>query len=186
MVRAKVERTARELGQAPIVNIDLDFLEKLTPTPWYSLSLFEDRARRILATASVGAALAVIGISFMVWFLASMSMIASRQEYADALKRTETKSMQLMNEVELTRSSPVRDQIGKFLAVNDGLLSLNGFLDIYQIKAQKTRWRAIVPPSATADRITALGGKNIEVTDAGVAIGNDAEIDYETMTKEKK
>jgi len=77
----------------------------------------------------------------------------------------------------------LRDQIEKFLNVNDGLLGLNGFLNVYEIKDGKTRWRAQVPPSATADRITAIGGKNIEATDQGVAIGNDAEIIYEAEKK---
>jgi len=185
VVRAKAERTARELGQAPIVNIDVDTIERMTPAPWYSMSLFEDRARRVLATLSVVSALAIAGVSFLVWLTASMSLVASRQELAAALERNEHKSMELVQAAEATRSSPMRDQIGRFLSINDGLLSLNGFLDVYEIKNQVTRWRAIVPQSATADRISALGGKNIEVTDHGVAIGNDAEIAFEA-NKERR
>ena len=185
IVRAKAERTARELGQIQIVNLDIDSVEKLTPVPWYSVSLFEDRARRVLATLSVLASLIVAGLSFLVWLSASMSLLASRHELADALGRTQSKSMELMREAEATRASPLRDQMEKFLGVNDSLLALNGFLNVYEIKDKKTRWRAVVPPSATADRITAIGGKNIEATDKGVAIGNDAEIEYEA-SKERK
>jgi hypothetical protein len=185
VVRAKAERTARELGNAPIVNLDPDKIEGLTPIPWYSVSLFEDRARRILATLSVLAAIFIAGMAFLVWLTASMSLVASKQNLAAAIERNQQKSMDLVKEAESTRSSPMREQIAKFLAVNDGLLSLNGFLDVYEIKDTRARWRAVVPPSATADRITAIGGKNIEATDKGVAIGNDAEIQFEA-DKEKR
>ena len=185
VVRAKAERSARELGQIQVINIDLFRVGQMTPVPWYSVSLFEDRARRVLATISVLASLAIVGLSFLVWLSASMSMVASRHDLADALDRTQTKSMQLLREAEGTRSSPLRDQIERFLNVNEGLLSLNGYLNIYEIKNNKPRWRALVPASATADRISALGGKNIETNDHGVIVGNDAEIQYEA-TKEKK
>jgi hypothetical protein len=93
--------------------------------------------------------------------------------------------MELMRQTEAMRVSPIREQIERFLNINDGLINLNGFLNVYEIKEKMTRWRAIVPPSATADRISALGGKNIEATDQGVAIGNDAEIQYEATAKRK-
>jgi hypothetical protein len=185
IVRAKAERTARELGPAPIINLDQDRIDQMVPVPWYSVSLFEDRARRILATISVMASLIVMGISFLIWATSSMTQVASRHQLADALDRTQNKSMELVNMAQGLRSSPLREQIEKFLLVNDSLLSLNGFLNVYEIKDKVTRWRAIVPPSATADRITAMGGKNIEVTPQGVAVGNDAEIQYE-KTKEKR
>jgi hypothetical protein len=179
VVRAKSERTARELDNAEIVNLDPDRIEDLDRVPWYSVSLFEDRARRILATLSVLASIGVAAVSFLVWLTASMSSVAARHELTEARQRTETKTMQLLQSAEITRTSPLRDQIEKFLSLNDGLLSLNGFLNVYEIKDGSTRWRAVVPPSATADRITAIGGKSIEATPRGVAIGNDAEIQYE-------
>jgi hypothetical protein len=183
VVRAKAERTARELNNCQIINIDLFRIGQLTAVPWYSASLFEDRARRILAAVSVAASLAIVGLSFLVWLSASLAMISARHESADALDRTQTKSMELMRQAEAMRASPMREQLEKFLNVNDGLISLNGFLNVYEIKDQKTRWRAVVPPSATADRISAIGGKNIEATDQGVAIGNDAEVEYEATRR---
>ncbi|MDR3450536.1 MAG: hypothetical protein P4M15_12480 [Alphaproteobacteria bacterium] len=188
IVRAKAERTARELGNAPIINLDSDRIEALTPTPWYSLSLFESRARRILATLSVLMALFVTGFSFLVYLTASMSLVASQHNLAEALSQTQDKSMALMAEVEKTRSSPMRDQIGEFLRINDGLLALNGFLNVYEIKdGSKARWRATVPPSATADRIQALGGMTLETDDQGnVAIGNMIEKQFELKQKEKR
>ncbi|MGB9153570.1 MAG: hypothetical protein WCD70_10845 [Alphaproteobacteria bacterium] len=179
VVRAKAERTSRELENASIINLDPFRVEQLTPIPWYSLSLFEDRARRVLATVSVAASLVIMGLSFLVWISASMEMIAARHDLADALDRTQTKSMQLMREAETMRASPMRTQIEKFLSVNEGLLSLNGLLNVYEIRDKGVRWRAVVPISATADRISAIGGKNIQTTDHGVTIGNDAEIEYE-------
>jgi hypothetical protein len=85
----------------------------------------------------------------------------------------------MLRQVESNRASPIRGQIEKFLKINDDLLALNGYLDVYEIKGRTERWRASVPPSATADRITAMGGKNIDSTDQAVIIGNDAEIEYE-------
>ena len=183
VVRAKAERTARELENAPIVNLDPFRIEQLPVAPWYSVSLFEDRARRALATISVLASLTIMAISFLVWITASMAAIAARHNLADALDRTQTKSMQLLRDAEGLRSSPMREQIERFLNVNDALLSLNGFLNVYEIKDNVVRWRAVVPTSATAERISAIGGKNIETTDHGVTIGNDAEIKYEESRK---
>ena len=185
VVRAKAERTGRELGVTTVINLDPYRISQLTPVPWYSVSLFENRARRILATVSVFVSLLVIGVSFAVWLFTSMSMIASRHELAETLQRTHMKSIQVLRQVENVRSSPLRDQVEKFLSVNDGLLGLNGFLDVYEIKDKVTRWRASVPPSATADRITAMGAKNIGTTEQGAIIGNDAEIEYEA-TKERR
>jgi hypothetical protein len=179
IVRAKAERTARELGPAPIIVLDTDRIEQLAPVPWYSVSLYEDKARRLLATLSFCASILVTAMSFLVWLIASMAQVSSRHDMTEALDRTRNKSMQLVSEAEAMRSSPLREQLEKFMDVNDGLLALNGFLNIYEIKEKRVRWRAEVPPSATADRITAISGKNIEVTDHGVAIGNDAEIEYE-------
>ena len=184
VIRAKAERTAHELGDAPVINLDPYRMDQLTPVPWFSVSLFEDRARRVLATVSVLTSLVVAGASFLVWLSASMTMIAMHQDLDDTLKRTQDKSMQLVQEAEAMRSSPIRSQIEKFLSVNDSLLVLNGFLDVYEIKGKKTRWRAVVPSSSTADRITAIGGKTIEASDQGSVIGNDAEIEYE-VTKKK-
>jgi hypothetical protein len=186
VIRAKAERMAREHGEkANTVNIDLFRIGQMAPVPWYSASLFEDRARRILAAASVFASLLVVGFSFVVWLLASMVMISSRNDLSEAVARTERKAVSLLQEAEKMRSSPLRDEIVKFLNVNDGLLSLNGFLTVYEIKGKVTRWRAVVPPSATADKITAMGGKSIETTDKGVAIGNEAQIQFEA-SKERR
>ena len=78
IVRAKAERTARELGNAPIIYLDPDKIAELNPIPWYSLSMFEDRARRVLATLGVFSALFVLGLSFLVWMTASMSLLAAK------------------------------------------------------------------------------------------------------------
>ena len=186
VVRAKTERTVRELGdKARTINVDLFRIGQMTPVPWYSASLFEDRVRRVLSTVSVLASLLIVGLSFLVWLSASMAMIAARHDLTEAQENTKIKTMNLLREAEGSRSSPLREQIAKFLNVNDGLLSLNGFLTVYEIKERVTRWRAVVPPSATADRISAMGGRNIESNDQGASIGNDAEIEYEA-NKEKR
>jgi len=186
VVRAKAERSAREMGDAPIVELVPDKILELNSVPWYSLSLFEDRARRILAAMAVFTALIFAGVSFLVWLTASLSLIAAKNDLTKTLADTESKTLELMRTVERSRSSPMRDQLAAFAALNDGLLTVDGFLQVYEIRDGKARWRAIVPPNVTADRINELGGKNIETTPQGVAIGNAAQIDFEATAAGRK
>lgn len=189
VIKAKAERMAREYGNksspVDIVNIDLFRIGQMTPVPWYSVSLFEDRVRRILSTVSVLVSLTIVGVSFAVWLLASMAMVSARHDLTDAQERTKLKTMKLLKDAENVRSSPAREQIEKFLTVNEGLLSLNGFLTFYDISGNKTRWKAIVPPSATGDRISAMGGKSLETNDKGSIIANDAQIEFEAKGKKR-
>ena len=186
VVRAKAERTAREMGDAPIIELVPDKILALTPVPWYSASLFEDRARRILAATAVFGALILAGISFMVWLSASMTLLATRHDLTATQERTTNKTMELMRTVEKLRTSRMREQLSDFANLNDGLLAINGFLEVYEIKGNKARWRAIVPANVTADRITELSGKTIEIVPAGIAIGNNNEIEYEASAAGKK
>ncbi len=180
VIRAKAERVVREHGEkSHIVNIDPFRIGQMTPIPWYSVSLFENRARRVLAALSVFAALSVVGLGFVVWLLASLAMISSRHDLSSINDRTQSKVMALMRTAEDIRKSPLREQIESFLKINEGLLSLNGFLTVYNMKENVVRWKALVPPSATGDRISALGGKSIETTDKGTIIGNDAQIKFD-------
>jgi hypothetical protein len=185
VVRAKAERTARELGNAPIVEVVPDRIAKLTPVPWYSSSLFEDRARRILAAASVFAAITFAMIAFLIWLTASMSLIASKHNLSEVAARTRSKTEELLRITEKIRVSPMREQLAKFAELNDGLLAINGYLEVYEIKDGKTRWRAVIPANITADRINDIGGKTIETTPDGVAIGNAAQIEFETSGGKK-
>jgi hypothetical protein len=186
VIRAKAERIVREYGEkTKTINIDPFRIGQMTPVPWYSASLFEDRARRILAAASVFASLVVMVFSFVVWLLASLTILSSRHDLSQATQRTHGKVMSLLQDAQNMRSSPLREQIEKFLSVNDGLLSLNGYLTVYSVSDKSVRWKALVPPSATADRISAMGGKSIESTDKGVVIGNDAQIQFESL-KERR
>lgn len=185
VVRAKAERTSRELGNVPIIDLVPDRILQLTPVPWYSLSLFEERARRLLAAFAVLTAIGLITLSFFVWLLASMSLLSAQHSLKDAQDRTRDKTMELMGTVEHLRASPMREQLAKFTELNDGLIAVNGYLEVYEIKDGKTRWRAIIPTNVTADRINELGGKTIETTAQGVAVGNTTEIEYEAAHPEK-
>lgn len=186
IVRAKAERSAREMGDAPIIELVPDKIMRLVAVPWYSLSLFEERARRVLAAAAVFSALILAGLSFIIWLFGSMSLIASKHDLTATLDQTQTKTMELMRTVEKLRSSPMREQLAAFAELNDSLLAVNGMLQVYEIKDNKPRWRAIVPLNVTADRINEMGGKNIETTDQGVAIGNAAEIEFEALAAGRK
>jgi len=154
--------------------------------PWYSVSLFENRARRILATASVVVSLSLTALAFLIWLLASLSLVTARQDLAESLARTQDKTLQLMNTAQNLRETPVRDALTKFSDLNEGLLDLNGYLEVYSIKGGRVRWRATVPSNVTADRINALGGKTIDTKAAGTVIGNQAQIDFEASGGDKK
>lgn len=186
IVRAKAERTARELGNAAIVDLVPDKISSYTPIPWFSVSLFEERARRILATASVVLSLILTGLALLVWLLASVSLVSSRQNLSEALSRTEAKTLDLMNAAQSLRATPVRDALTKFIELNEGLLDINGYLEVYAIGPDdRVRWRATVPSNVTADRINALGGKTIDTKPNGTIIGNALEIEVEA-SREKK
>jgi hypothetical protein len=186
VVRAKAERTSRELGDAPIIELIPDLILQMTPMPWYSVSLFEDRARRILASVAAFTAIGLIVLSFLVWLLASMTLLTTRHGLTETLARTDDATMDLMHMVEKTRNSPMRQQLGDFASINDGLINLNGLLEVYEIKDGHTRWKAIIPPNVTADRISDIHGKTIEMKADGAIIGNDDEIRYEATAAGKK
>lgn len=175
VIRAKVERTLREWGGGSVVELLPDRLEKLSPLPWFSVSLFEERARRILASFSVLGAIGLMVVAVIIWFAAVYSVLSANADIKAIRTRTEAKSLQLMQVVQELRASPMREQLAAFADVNDGLLALNGWLDIYQIKDKKAFWRAIVPSNVTSDRIKELGGQTLDNSAKGVVIGNSAE-----------
>lgn len=172
VIRAKAERVSRELGNAPVVELVPDRIRNLTPVPWYSVSLFEERTRRILAAVSVFAAIVVAGLSVFVWLIATMSVVSSRADLREIQERADKKSLELLKSVQNERASPMREQIATFTDVNDGLLNLNGYLEIYQIDEKKAQWRAVVPANVTSDRINELGGQTIDNNTQGVVISN--------------
>lgn len=182
VVRAKAERISRENDNAPIIELIPDMIAGLTPVPWYSISLFEDRARRMIAIAAVLVSVALTGLAFLVWLLASMALITTRQDLSQTQRNTQNKVTDLMGMVQNLHASSVRDQIAKFDNLNEGLLDLNGYLEIYEIKGGRERWRAVVPGNVTADRINAIGGKTIDTKPEGTIIGNAAEIELEAAT----
>lgn len=186
VVRAKAERSAREMGDAPVIELVPDKIMELNAIPWYSVSLFEDRARRILSAVAVFSGLALAGVSFFVWLIASMSLIGSKHDLTRTMDQTQSKTTELMRTVEKLRSSPMREQLASFADLNDNLLAVNGYLQVYEIRDGKPRWRAIVPPNVTADRINEMGGKNIETNASGVVIGNAAEIEFEALAAGRK
>ena len=175
VVRAKSERTARALGDAPVIELVPDRIEKLSPTPWYSLSLFEERSRRVLAAAAAIGAIAFAGLALVIWFFAAMALVSARIDMSEIQNRTAEKSLQLMQNAQSLRASPMREQLAKFADVNDGLLALDAMLDIYQIKDGKILWRATVPVNVTSDRITEIGGRTLDNGPQGVIIGNAQE-----------
>jgi hypothetical protein len=187
VVRAKAERIAREMNNAPIIELIPEKIADFVPVQWYSMSLFVDRARRILAALAVLTALGLTVLAFIVWLFAGMAMVATKTDLAETHKRTQEKTLQLLRTVEELHASPMRKQLADFARINDGLLALNGFLVTYTLEGGKLRWRAIVPANVTADHINELGGKSIEpLPDGGVAIGNPAEVEFEIANPGRK
>ncbi len=182
VVRAKAERTARELEDAPVIDLVPDRIAKLTPFPWYSLSLFEERARRVLATAAVFSSIVFACFSLLIWLGAAMSTVTANADLEEIRVRSERKSLQLLRSVQLQRASPMRKKLAAFSDVNDGLLTLNGYLEIYTIIKGKAVWRAVIPRNITAERIKEIGGQTLDTDDRGVIIGNSRD----ALTIEKK
>lgn len=176
VVRAKAERTVREMGgDVHVIELTPERLQALTPVPWYSVSLFEDRARRILASFSVIGAIGLAAAALIVWIIATVAMISAEANHKTITTRAEDASIKLLSSVQGMRASPMREQLAKFADLNDGLLALNGWLEIYQVKGGKTLWRALVPPNVTSERISELGGQNLDSNAKGVVIGNSRE-----------
>jgi len=172
VVRAKAERVSRELGNAPIIELVPDRIEKLTPIPWFSLSLFEERSRRVLATTAVLSSIVFAGLAIMIWLVAAMSTVSSHADLQEISERANIKSLDLLKSVQAQRASPMREQLAKFADVNDGLLSLNGYLEIYMITNNKAAWRAVLPANVTSDRINELGGQTLDNNAQGVVVGS--------------
>ncbi len=175
VLRAKAERTARELGGAPVIDLVPDVIAGLSPTPWFSMSLFEDRSRRILSAVSVFASMAVAAVAVFIWFVAAMAAMNARGDIEATRAEGAEKSGQLLKMVQDLRASPMREQLAKFADLNDGLLALNGLLEVYQIKDGKILWRAVLPPSVTSERINELGGQTLDSNANGVVVGNSKE-----------
>ena len=187
VVRAKAERVSRELNNAAITDLTIEKIAECVPVPWYSISLFVDRARRILAALAVFTALVLTGFAFVVWLFAGMAMVAAKADLSETRQRTQQKTLELLKTVEELHASPMRKQLSDFARINDGLLAINGFLITYALENGKLRWRAIIPANVTADHINELGGKSIEPTaDGGVAIGNPAEVEFEIANPGRK
>lgn len=186
VVRAKAERTARELSDAPVVDLVPDRIANLTPFPWYSLSLFEERARRVLATLAVFGALIFAGLAMLLWMGAAMTLLTARINKEEIAARSEAKALELLQSAQTQRASPMREQIATFADVNDGLIALNGFMEIYTIHKGKAFWRAVIPPNVTAERIKEIGGQTLVSDDRGVVIGNAREaLDIEKQRRGK-
>lgn len=179
VVRAKAERMAMELKSTNIIELTPTKLDSLSPIPWYSVSLFEDRARRILAAFSVIVSLSVGVIAFFIWLIASLALDATHHEIATTIAESEQKSLEVLQKAQEVRASPMRADIEKFINLNDDLISVNGFLYTYQIELGEARWKAKVPASLTAERILAMGGKNTGSENDATTIANEAQIKFE-------
>lgn len=102
-----------------------------------------------------------------------MTTVSAHADLEVIQERSARTSVNLLKMVQAQRASPMREQLAEFADVNDGLLSLNGFLEVYIIKRNQATWRAIIPPNVTSERIKELGGQTLDSSDdRGVLIGS--------------
>lgn len=183
IARAKAERASRELNNAPIIELTPDRISHLMPSPWYSVSLFEDRSRRILAAVSVISALAFAGLAFLIWLYASYSFISSRVTIASHQDHLEGNVSKFSQTIDIMRSNPLHQQLADFVRVNDGLLSLDGLMLTYEIKNGEPYWRASVNSSLSPDILKSLDAVNIESAPNGkIIIGHGLDDKTHSLT----
>lgn len=174
IVQVKAERMSRDLGDAPIFNLLSERLDALTPTPWQSVSLLEDKARRFIASIGMLTGLGVAVMAFLIWVLATLISLNTSHDVMAAQKQSQVAVQELMHQALALRSSPLRNQLARFVDLNDELIKAGGWLKQYTITGTRVQWRAVMPPSITSDIITRLGGRTQEVTDEGILIvGNN-------------
>ncbi len=175
VVRAKADRLSRDLGGAKLLTVDAEMIVKLAPVAWHSVALFDDRLRRLLTLLVVATGLTFATIAFFSWLLASVVIVQQQRRLDDVHERTQQKTAALMEIVERMRASTLREQAARLAELNDGLVQVGGWMKFYQIRGGKVRWRALVPPSVTGDKIKELGGQLLSATEKGVLIGTDDE-----------
>lgn len=170
VIQAKAERVAEELGGARIVPLRPEMLDALPPVSWQSASLLEDKARRFLATVAVATGLMVATIAFVVWVLASLATLGVSSKVEEAKSNAAQASQQLLDQASSLRVSTLRNDIAKFIDLNDSLLSIGGWLQEYRIDHGVKKWTATLPVGITGERISQIGGRTKEVTDAGTIV----------------
>ena len=161
------------MNNAPIIELTSDRVAQLTPSPWRSVSLFEDQSRRILAAVSIMGALALAGLAFLIWLYASFSFIGARITLATHQDHVEADISQF---VETVHENPLHSQLADFVRINDGLLALDGLMVTYEIKNGLPYWRAVVNASVPAETIKELDAITIEPAhDGKMTIGQGTE-----------
>lgn len=170
VIQVKAERVADELGGARIIHLLPDYLDKLQPSPWRSASLLEDKARRFLATASVAIGLLVATVAFVVWVLASLATMGISHSVTSAQQNAANAAQQLLQQASSLRVSTLRNEVSKFIELNDSLIKIGGWLQEYRIEKGVKKWTATLPAGITGERISEIGGRTKEVTETGTIV----------------
>jgi hypothetical protein len=173
VVRAKAERMVRDLSGAREVPLDPSVIIGLKPVAWQSIALFEDRVRRVLVALVVASGLVLAVLAFCVWLFAALGIMNQNRQLTDIQERTAQKTLALMDTVEQSRVSTLRAQVARFADLNEGLVEVGGWMKFYQIRSGAVRWRALVPPSVTGDKIKEFGAKLLVTNERGIIIGTD-------------
>jgi hypothetical protein len=170
VIQAKAERMAADLGGVKIVTLRPDIIDALNVVRWDSASLMEDKARRFLATAAVAVGLLVCVVAFTVWVLSSIASLGISHSVEAAQANASQSAQQLLQQATSLRASPLRNQVAKFIELNDNLINVGGWLQKYEIEGTRTMWSAVLPSAITGEKISELGGRTKEVTDEGMIV----------------
>jgi hypothetical protein len=170
IIQAKAERIAHDLGGARIINLMPDYVDKLEPVQWRSASLLEDKARRFMATVAAGIGIVIASVAFVIWVLSGLATLGISHSVEESKIKAAQASQDLLQQATTLRVSTLRNQIAKFVDVNDGLIKVGGWLQEYKIDKNKVGWIAVVPAGITSEKINEIGAKTKEVTDAGVIV----------------
>lgn len=181
VVRAKAERLSREWANAEIVDLIPSTIAAFKANLWESLSLREDRARRFFALLSVSSAMLVVLISAFIWFSAALVQMHYKTDLRELQDRTSRALLELQQTAMTLRTSDMREQIAKFITLNEALVGMQGWLKYYSITGTSAakpgatptvKWWAVVPGNLTSDRIQDVGAQTLENTPDGLVIAN--------------
>jgi len=170
---AKAERVAEDLGGVDVVDV-LPLFEQLRRVEWRSASRLEDQQRRSLTRTGVIAGLGVAALAAVVWLGALAGVALARSENEQAIVLANQSATKLLQDASGLAISPARRQLIDLMDLNERLLRIGGWLQVYQISKENggTSWKAIVPPTVTADVIEEMGGKTVEEAVGGYLVQN--------------
>ncbi len=159
IARAKAERWVREHQKAELVPVTVDFIAQLKPEAWHSRILQTEHFSRVMAAGLIRLAMIVAGLAFLVWIYAAWlwasSLHAAMPSNAGVDRHRTPIEGQEWSDI---AANPLHRQLADFVALNDSLLALDGFMQTYRYKNDQAYWRAVVAATTPPDAVKNMGG----------------------------